>query len=238
MPRLRLYCLPYAGSTASIYRGWADDLPQDVEIWPVDPPGRWYEPDERPFESVQDLVEVLGPVFADVQHTPYALFGYSFGATLAFEITRWMRRHGHGLPEQLHVAAAPAPGVPRTAPPLHRLPDPEFIAAIPQRYAPLPPAILDDPELCRLVLRGLRADLTCVETYRHQGEEPLPVPISAYGGRNDRHVLPETLDGWSEQTTRGFECTILEGDHFFLQSSRNALLAQLARSLAQQEVIV
>ena len=230
-PRLRLYCLPYAGSTSSIYRGWAEDLPHDVEIWPVDLPGRWYEAHEKPLPSMHELVKVLGPVLAEQRHTRYALFGYSFGATLAFELTRWMRRHGHCLPQHLHVAAAPAPSVPRTAAPLHQLPERELIAAMPQRYAPLPSAILEDAEMRSLVLRALRADLACIETHHYQGEDPLPVPISAYGGSHDRHVSPQTLDAWSRETTCDFERTIFEGDHFFLESSRKALLAQLSRSL-------
>ena len=229
-PRLRLYCLPYAGGTAAIYRGWAQHLPQDVELWPVDLPGRWYEVREKPFQSVQEVVRVLGPLLAE-QQTPYALFGYSLGALLAFELSRWMRQKGQCLPQHLHVAAAPAPSAPRTATPMHQLPESELIAMMRQRYAPLPPAILGDAELRRLVLRALRADLACIETYQYHVEDPLPVSISVYGGSSDRHVLPQTLDAWSQETACGFERTILEGDHFFLERSREALLTQLYRSL-------
>jgi medium-chain acyl-[acyl-carrier-protein] hydrolase len=230
-PRLRLYCLPYAGGTSSIYRGWADDLPDDIEIWPVDPPGRWYEPNELPLHSMQALVRELGPVIAGQPPAPYALFGYSLGATVAFELARWLRRQGHCLPQQLYVAAASAPRLPRTAAPLHQLPDQELIDSLPQRYAPLPSAILEDAELRQLVLRTLRADLACLETYRHHVEDPLPIPVTVYGGSRDRHVPPPTLDAWSEETTARFERTMCEGDHFFLQTSRKALLAHLSRAL-------
>jgi len=33
--RLRLFCFPYAGGGALIFRTWADGLPADVEVCPI-----------------------------------------------------------------------------------------------------------------------------------------------------------------------------------------------------------
>ena len=54
--RLRLFCFPYAGTGASIFRTWSDGLPADVEVCPVQFPGRGTRLMETPFTQLEPLV--------------------------------------------------------------------------------------------------------------------------------------------------------------------------------------
>src|SRR3954464_3266849 len=38
--RLRLFCFPYAGGRASVFRSWLDALPADIELCCIQLPGR------------------------------------------------------------------------------------------------------------------------------------------------------------------------------------------------------
>lgn len=92
--RLRLFCFPYAGSGSAIYRGWAAALTQAIEVWPVALPGREHRLAESPIEDIRLLAAAVGDELGRVLDPPFALFGHSMGALLAFELARHLRRQG------------------------------------------------------------------------------------------------------------------------------------------------
>src|SRR5947199_2686785 len=90
--QLRLFCFPYAGSGTSIYRGWAAAITQDIEVFPVALPGREHRLAESPIDDIHLLAAALGEELAGVLDPPFAFFGHSMGALLAFELARHLRR--------------------------------------------------------------------------------------------------------------------------------------------------
>jgi medium-chain acyl-[acyl-carrier-protein] hydrolase len=231
LPRQRLFALPYAGGNGAVFRTWGARLPEQVELYPVELPGRWGRLKEPPLRLLIDLVEQLGPVISNYTDLPYTLLGYSFGGLLIFELARWLRRHNRRLPDALFVLASPAPTVPRGMAPLHNLGDMDLIEAIGVKYAPLPAAVLADPDLRALFLRALRADLSCIETYRYVREDPLPVPIHVYGGLSDASIPKASLEGWATQTSCDASIDLLPGGHFFIDQSSRELFASLGTYL-------
>src|SRR5258708_10641426 len=83
--RLRLFCLPYAGGGASIFRLWPAGLPSGVEVCAIQLPGREARLKEAPFNHVRPLTLALTPVLEPFLDRPFALFGHSIGALVAFE---------------------------------------------------------------------------------------------------------------------------------------------------------
>jgi surfactin synthase thioesterase subunit len=57
--RLRLFCFPYAGGGASIFRAWSDGLPADVEVCPIQLPGRGTRLMEPPFTQFSPLAPAV-----------------------------------------------------------------------------------------------------------------------------------------------------------------------------------
>ena len=84
--RLRLYCLPYAGGTAGIFRPWCDLLPPGIDVWGVEYPGHG----SRISEPLTDRIDVLAELVAEAVIAqpafPYVLFGHSMGSLVAFEM--------------------------------------------------------------------------------------------------------------------------------------------------------
>src|SRR4051794_21932580 len=80
--RLRLFCFPYAGGAASIFRNWQQSLPAGVEIFPVQLPGRENRFKQPPFTSLALLVETLAHVLNPYLDLPFAFFGHSMGALI------------------------------------------------------------------------------------------------------------------------------------------------------------
>jgi medium-chain acyl-[acyl-carrier-protein] hydrolase len=111
------------------------------------------------------------------------------------------------------------------------LPDAEFIAQLGKRYNGIPPQILKEPELMRLFLPVLRADIQVAAFYNYVPEPPLDVPISAFGGLQDVGVSAERLEAWGEQTSASFESRLFPGDHFYIQPQRIPLVAAVTAAL-------
>ncbi len=229
---LRLLCFPYAGGGASIYREWSAGLPGSVEVQAVQLPGRESRFREEPYRALGPLADETARVLAGRLEAPFAFFGHSMGAALAFEVTRRLRRAGHELPVHLFVSGRSAPRTPSDEDPIYDLPREEFFAEL-RRFEGTPEEVLQHEELMAMLEPVLRADFSVAETYEHVPDpEPLPVPITALGGVEDHEVPAENLDAWAEETSRAFERHLLPGGHFFLNQHRSAVLAIVGRELA------
>ena len=214
--RLRLFCFPHAGAGALIYRSWQDSLPADIEVCPIQLPGRGTRLMERPFTQLTPLVEALAQALAPLLDMPFAFFGHSLGALVSFELARRIRRQYGRHPVRLLVSAARAPQIPQRESPIHALPEKEFLAEL-RRLNGTPSELLDHDELMEIMLPLLQADFAVYETYSYSNEPPLNCPISAFGGLQDQRVNDRDLQAWRAQTDGAFSLRMLPGDHFFLR---------------------
>ncbi len=227
-PRLRLFCFPYAGGGASLFRLWSKMLPAEVEVCPVHLPGREGRLKEPAFTRLAPLVQALAQAL--YMDAPFAFFGYSMGALISFELARYLRRTTRPGPLFLFVAAHRAPQLPQAHPDLHRLPEPAFLDAL-DRLGGTPITVRQHAELMQLMLPTLRADFALSETYDYLVEAPLTCPITAFGGEQDTYVNLEALSAWREQTQGPFRLNVLPGNHFFLHSQQHLLLQALSQDL-------
>lgn len=230
-PSLRLFCFPYAGGAASIFYPWWKRLPFYVEVCAIQFPGRESRLAEKAFTQAEDLQSPLLEAIHPYLHLPFAFFGHSMGAAVGFELARWLRKQGKPQPVHLFVSGCPAPQLPPREPPLYNLPDGELIQAL-QRLNGTPAEVLQHSELMELFLPVLRADLTLNDTYTYVAEPPLDCDITAFGGLQDRKVLPEEMAGWRLQTSHSFSLRMFPGDHFFLHSAAELLLQVLSQELS------
>jgi medium-chain acyl-[acyl-carrier-protein] hydrolase len=229
--RLRLFCLPFAGGGASIFRTWASALPDSVEVCPIQLPGRENRLSETPHTEIHGLAERLAGQILPFAQKPFALFGHSMGALLAFELTRALRRRDAPMPRMLLLSAHRAPHLPLRRQPLHELADAEFIEAV-HRLGGTPAEVLAHKDLLKLMLPALRADFTLCDTYRFVPEALLDCPMVLYAGRGDTEVSPQEVEAWGGHTTTSARLRIFPGDHFFLRSDRDLLLPAIASALA------
>lgn len=228
--RLRLFCFPYAGGGAAIYSQWQRQLPPEVEVVAVQPPGRENRLMETPYADLLELVAKMHGELLPCFDRPFAFYGHSNGALMAFELTRALRRAGQPLPLHLLVGGRPAPHVPPRDPPVHAMPHDEFLAEL-RKLSGTPEEILQNEEIMELMMPLLRADFSLGETYRHPREAPLPVPITAFGGMRDEEVSEEEVRAWGEHTSAKFRCVMLPGNHFFIHEDRERLLREVTMEL-------
>jgi len=226
----RLFCFPHAGAGAAVFSQWPEHLPSYVDVCVPCLPGRDARVDELPSSAMIPLVENLAREILPLRSVPYALFGHSMGAFIAFDLAHRLTELGHP-PNHLFVSAQRGPQLPYPAKPIYALPENEFLAGVLARYENIPRQILDQKDLMAVLLRTLRADFTLTEAYRYRAMNPLACPITAFGGIDDKHVSRELLETWGAETTNRFRLHLLPGGHFFPQESREVLLSLIRANL-------
>jgi len=197
---------------------------------PVRLPGRESRLAEAPFDRMAPLVTSLANAIDVYLDRPFAFFGHSMGAIVAFELARELRRRGRPLPGMLIASGARAPRyrLDHVAPP--DATDAELLADL-RRLSGTPAEFLDNPGMFHMILPALRADTSLYRHYSYQPGGPFAFPIRAYGGVEDPNVTEEHLASWSAETTAGFAVRRFPGGHFYLQGNREQLLSALTEDL-------
>jgi surfactin synthase thioesterase subunit len=230
--RLRLFCFHYAGGGASVFRDWQGIVPAEIEICPVQLPGRESRLRDPALTRVEPLIDNLTRVLEPFLDLPFAFFGHSMGAILSHELALRLRALEKPLPAHLLLSARRAPHRPEKDKPIHDLPEEEFKQEL-RELDGTPEAVLEHPELMELLSPVLRADFAVCETHEHQAQEPLTLPISVFGGLGDEKVDRQDLEAWRQYTTGSFKLRMFAGNHFFLQDAAKAdLLRCLCEDLA------
>lgn len=228
--RLRLVCFPYAGAGTSIYNPWSRLFPPYVQVAAVQLPARESRVSEQPVSRLLDHIRPLMLALAPLFGGPVAFFGHSMGALLAFEAAHALYATRRLLPIHLFVSGCKAPHLSRADRKRDDFTDAELLEEI-ERLNGTPRELLEHPELSSIILPVLRSDFLASDNYECEPREPLRCPITAIGGEHDPFVDRAGLEAWRQHTTSAFAVQFFPGDHFFLNSTREALTRFLRRIL-------
>ncbi|WP_341739433.1 alpha/beta fold hydrolase [Microcoleus sp. CAWBG640] len=226
----RLFCFPYAGGGASIYRTWESQLPSEIEVCPIQLPGRENRISEAPFTEFTALVETLAEVLKPFLDKPFAFYGHSMGAVLALEVAKSLRDQFGSSPVHLFIGASIAPQLPNPFPELDlssRLKLTQFL-----RSFGTPSKVLQNTELMEALMPTMKADFLALEGYTYKYSAPLECPISAFSGSKDCFVSQADMAAWNTQTSSRFHLESVSGSHLFLETDLPQVLEIISRELA------
>jgi medium-chain acyl-[acyl-carrier-protein] hydrolase len=232
----QLFCFAHAGGGPAFFRPWRAPLAPDIAVHRVLLPGREWRLEEPAFRHITELVGPLCAALEPYLDQPYALFGHSMGAVVAYEVACRFPGPSRAGPTCLIVSGRRALGLGPSSRPLSGLPDDEFLAEV-GRLNGIPPEVLNEPELLDMLLPTLRADFELAETYQPLPGGRLSCPVVAYLGTDDPEVDYEGVLAWREVTTGEFSMRAFRGDHFYLKGGRpdvlNAVRDDLRRERSQ-----
>ncbi|HEX7317786.1 MAG TPA: alpha/beta fold hydrolase [Pyrinomonadaceae bacterium] len=230
---VRLFCFPYAGGGAQIYKNWQEGFPPSIEVCPVQLPGRGERVSEPRFSQIKPLVEAIAEALLPFFDRPFAFFGHSMGAAISYELAQLLRREKASTPIHLFVSGHSAPHLMNRQVITYDLPDDEFVKEL-RILKGTPEEVFEHPELMALMIPLLRADFEVSETYVGSNQPPLDCPITAFGGVEDQDVPPEKIEGWGAHTNGPFLSHILPGGHFFIHTEQPAIVRAVVRDLSRR----
>ncbi|MCX5611358.1 alpha/beta fold hydrolase [Streptomyces sp. NBC_00047] len=228
---LRLVCLPPAGLGPAFYRTWAEHLPETVDLFAVQLPGRGALAEQLCLTDPHEVADGLAEVIHEVDdRRPFALFGHCVGALLAYATTRVLRGRQHRGPLLLALSAWPAPHLDVPIAQLARV----MLAGrarLADLYGPIPEELLADPRAMATAYTPFLADLLMALQYRQYDEPPLDLPLSVYGARDDAVFPPEFLRTWSDLSAQPVTPRIFPGSHAYPRDQARELTDRLGKDL-------
>lgn len=222
--RIRLFCFAHAGGGSALFRNWDEHLSPEIDVCPVVLPGRESRIRERPYNRMEQLMGPLSEAIEPYTDRPFALFGHSMGAAVAWETARRFP------PAVLFVSGRRAPQLPTRRRRFSDLSEDELLTEL-GKLNGTPSEVMGQRSLLEVFLPSLRADFELNESYT-----PLPgtrpgCPISALLGDADPEVDPDEITSWADATSGGFTLRVFGGDHFFLKGPRPEVLAAVQEDL-------
>jgi surfactin synthase thioesterase subunit len=234
--KVRLFCFGHAGSGGAFFFSWRAALLPEIEVCPVVLPGRENRIGEASYHRIDQLIEPLFSALVPLTGKPFALFGHSVGAVIAYEVARRFAASYVPAPLCLFVSARRAPRLPARRQPFFGLADQEFLAAV-SRMNGMRPELLEYPEVLQLFLPSLRADFEMNDTYTFVPGPPLSCPVIAFVGDNDFEAHPSEMSAWAEVTDSEFLLRVFAGDHFYHKDAPPALFSAIREGIQQAAVI-
>lgn len=212
----------------------------DIDVCPVQFPGKEGRINERPISEMDEAVGALEQVLAGYMDRPFAIYGHSVGALVAFRLAHRLAERSDGLLRHLFVGAFSSPSI-GSNPVYDRvvesfqefgfdtLPEVEELIQMPkdrsqeyEDYISESFGIEINDEMRDALKPVGYSDFRLVHTYQFDpDEERLTIPIAGYHGRRDTFVVEEEVRAWEGLTSGSFALRVFEGDHFFLHHDQS-----------------
>ncbi|MBM9506458.1 thioesterase II family protein [Actinacidiphila acididurans] len=220
--RIRLHLFAHAGAGAAVYRRWPDQVGPAAQAVALPLPGREGRRREQRLTDRAALVaDLLPAVLETARAGPYALYGHSLGALVAYTLTRAVAACRAPAPLFLAVGACLPPHAPAPLSGAADLPD-EHLLPLLEQLGPLPRGSAAGPGGLwrRSVLPVLRDDLRLADALRAAAADPacggpVDVPVLVFAGSHDPMAPPRELEGWRRWSTAPVTVRTVTGGHFF-----------------------
>lgn len=255
--KVKLFCFPYGGGGASIYREWQKGLPDSIEVCPVQLPGREEKMNEKALNNLSELVSMLIDDLQPEFDLPFAFFGHSFGSLIAFELGRQLRKRNLPQPMHLFASAFPDPRVPAKSLDimlaqlrnmnlnLFELDQKALAILSDEQLNGLANVFsengivgyndhLMDKEIVKVLLPVFIGDMSLVKSYEYYQDSPLDLPITVFLGTQDTWVSREDHFNWVDHTKQKCEFHEFNSGHLFIKDNqiKGEILQIISRALA------
>lgn len=218
----RVFCIPYSGCGASMYRLWPQEH-DGVEFLPVELPGHETRFAEPNFATYQELAKLMAAGLEPFLDVPYGFFGHCGSALAAYEVSAELSRGGYPVPANVFVSSEVAP---------QDGPYGRFLTMSGAELGVELETLIRDlggtpsPDLISLYLEVLVADVETNKRYVMPDPFRLPCPVTAIGWTEDTEIPFSMMTGWSDCGDAAFE--LLEGRHHRFIEAPPELLSVLS----------
>lgn len=232
--KIRMFCFPHAGGSAEAFKHWGKYLPDWMELYSIQLPGRSNRLSEPLINDIKELVDkATNEIIPLLNSKSYIFLGHSLGGVIAFEVAKTLRRLNQKLPEHLFIVGRESPKIPEDVP-MHNATNEDLIEYL-RSESGTHEEVFNNKDLIQLLLPIIRADLKLTETYSkyYIVENQLSCPISVFWGTLETRLTEQKLEGWENETSNGFDIEQFEGHHFFLHEHPEKIIDKILQNRIQ-----
>lgn len=228
---MKLFCLPYAGGSKSIYHKWKNIMNNNIQLEPIELKGRGSRYSDGFYTNFEDAInDIYSQVEHKIMEDEYAIFGHSMGSLMAFELYYKIVENGGKIPKHIFFSGHRAPHCIRTKKPIHNLPDDEFMNEI-IKLGGTPIEVVQNDELCKLVTPILKNDFRLLESYEYNHKNNLiECDITVLNGEEDTLTFQE-IDEWKLHSSKNTRILTFQGGHFFINNNMNKIIKLIESTL-------
>uniref|UniRef100_F7CHB9 S-acyl fatty acid synthase thioesterase, medium chain n=2 Tax=Callithrix jacchus TaxID=9483 RepID=F7CHB9_CALJA len=220
----KLICFPWAGGGSTHFAKWGQDTQDLLEVHAIRLPGRESRTGEPLVTDIYQIIdEITCAMLPVIQGKPFALFGHSMGAYIAFKTALHLKEKHKLEPLHLFLSSAFSPQAKAQIQILidKALSD-EQICHYLADFGGTPMNFLEDKELRQQYMPIMMADVNIVS--RCISESPsktiLSCDLTCFRGSEDIDIAKDT-EGWKDVTTGSINIHELPGDHFYFKNPAN-----------------
>ncbi|WP_151753478.1 thioesterase II family protein [Acinetobacter soli] len=214
--KINLFCVPSAGSSASIVSTWDKISAENIKVIALEYPGHGrkiqqplsHDPD---FLAHQFSLEIL-----DYGNTPCVLFGHSVGGSLIWEIEEKLKliNPDHNLILKI-VSARPSPHYQSLIHHYSAMSDEQIIQEL-KLYNNFPYEILNNPSALEFFLRIIKNDFILSDNMMKKPILKSTVPLMSIYGKDDPYIKNhEIMQSWQDFSEQWLGAYQVHGDHFY-----------------------
>lgn len=224
----RLFCFPYAGAGSLIFKKWSVLFP--FEIASVLLPGREHRLHDKPILNIKLIAKKVVQHLKRYLDKPYAFYGHSMGGLVMYEVLIELKQQGLPLPFYLFPSGVVAPHL-YSIPNYHAYSDEQLLELLNRIDNTASQVLFKDNEFKKALLPIIRMDFRIAAAYPKQRSaiQSLGIPILAMLGSNDDFASEVGIHEWQRYTTTSFEVAKYSGNHYFIESQREAIVKDITR---------
>ncbi len=230
MNKIQLFCIPYAGGGAEVFDELKNGLPENIELVAFDYSGHGMRKLEPFYQTFDDMVNDMARQMnaAIRSETMIAVFGYSMGSVVAYEILA--RNLLNAKPCHLFLAAHEAPGEVWESAGYAQLDDLGFVEKMKALggLERLQERTLGNKFFRKLYFQPLREDYRLIADYQLKHDVKLDLPVTMMYSPED--VAEEKVRKWSDCFENKVEFIEIGSNHFFMKEYPQQVAEIISRS--------
>lgn len=242
MKAIKLFCVPYAGGSASSFLSWNKKL-NYAEVIPIQLAGRGERIADPFYKKLEDMAEdgfrIIQREVESNGIERYALFGHSMGSWITYEICKRIYNDNMIKPVHIFFSGNEAPYYEIYAKQTYNikishLSDEKFINEV-LKWGAGTRDILENKKYGAVFVEILRRDYALIENYLCDREVfKINCNISVLNGLKD-HNTKTGLEAWRQCANKAFQIYNFSGAHFFIEENENDVLTTIDQILYEEE---
>ena len=225
----KLFCIPYAGGGATVFRDWQRHFGNKVSVCPIQLPGRESRMGEPLVNDIHRLADMIYEGIKDELDRDFSVFGHSMGGMVAYEVTKRIIERSGKKPQVLFMSATSLTRRKKDIP-VSKLEDDALLDYI-RDLGGLDEELLSNEKIRQMYMESyfpiIKNDYDLIERYTCEPYK-LDCKVRAFAGRDDAEISNiETEE--IEQFTNDFNIHFFDGGHFFINDSIDEVCKEIIK---------